>query len=1003
MLRFVGLLVIAFACLGIFEQASFFLSAQSKKNAPPLNEKELLPPPREAKEPAAKGKDAKKGKEPTATPAASLKVAKGFKVELLYSVPKDEQGSWVCMCVDPKGRLIVSDQYGGLFRVTPPAIGGKESDTKVEKIPAKIGEAQGLLWAFDSLYVVVNKGAKYDSGLYCVTSSKNDDVLDKVELLKKIDGTGEHGPHAVLLTPGGKSLTVVCGDATKMVDLAGSRVPKHWGEDHLLPRMPDGRGFMAGVLGPGGCIYKVDPEGKNWELLSTGYRNEYDAAYNKAGDLFTYDADMEWDFNTPWYRPTRICLAASGSEFGWRNGAGKWPPYYADSWPAIYDIGPGSPTGMTFGYGANFPPKYENALFACDWSYGKLYAVHLTPFQSTYKAEVEEFISGSPLPLTDIVVNPKDGAMYFAIGGRKVKSGLYRVTYVEPERSTGVVEPEEENMAHRQRKALEAFHGKQDPKAVATAWPYLSSDDRFLRSAARVAIEWQDPKTWMKKAFAETNTQAQLEALLALVRVTSDDPQHKKTEVDDNLKFRILHTLQKIEWAKLDDFQKLQLLRIYSILFVRMGPPDDELKQQIIARFDAVYPFKIPVGKGEQTGSRANDLAKLNEIANLKSEIKNQERETEALEVKIQELGKKIKDISEAKDAAKGAPSSEEAKLLFLMRQIKSDQLKRKQDTESLQKRRKDLENQINARDDLANAKPADVLETVYHSKSRFINGDLCQLLVYLQAPGVAGKTLKLMAEAPTQEEQMEYAKSLRMLKTGWSHEQRQEYFKWFLKAANFKGGNSFGGFMENIKRDAVATLTDKEKAALKPILEAKPDSKLIASGPPRPLYKQYKIEDVKALVENGLANRDFDNGRKLFGIANCFSCHRFDNEGGAHGPDLSQAAGRFSVHDLLEKVVNPSKAISDQYAAVNIEMLDGRKITGRIINLHGDNMTIMPNMLEPNKTIDVDRRKVETMQLSKLSLMPTGLLDTLKEDEVLDLVAYLLSRGDRGNKMFKK
>src|SRR5205085_6851907 len=84
---------------------------------------------------------AAKMREPTATPVESLKVAKGFKAELLYSVPKAKEGSWVNMCVDPKGRLIVSDQYGGLFRVTPPPVGGRPEETKVEKIPADIGEA----------------------------------------------------------------------------------------------------------------------------------------------------------------------------------------------------------------------------------------------------------------------------------------------------------------------------------------------------------------------------------------------------------------------------------------------------------------------------------------------------------------------------------------------------------------------------------------------------------------------------------------------------------------------------------------------------------------------------------------------------------------------------------------------------------------------------------------------------------------------------------------------
>src|SRR4051794_13881426 len=145
----------------------------------------------------------------TATPAAKIKVAKGFQVELLYSVPKSKYGSWVNLTVDPKGRLITSDQYGALYRITPPKIGGKADDTKVEQLPVDLGEAHGLCWAFDSLYVVVNEGRKYKPrGLWRVTSSKNDDVLDKKELLREINGSGEHGPHAVLPGPDGKSLYV---------------------------------------------------------------------------------------------------------------------------------------------------------------------------------------------------------------------------------------------------------------------------------------------------------------------------------------------------------------------------------------------------------------------------------------------------------------------------------------------------------------------------------------------------------------------------------------------------------------------------------------------------------------------------------------------------------------------------------------------------------------------------------------------------------------------------
>src|SRR5436309_2252160 len=63
----------------------------------------------------AAGGKAKKAAEPNATPVSLIKAKKDFKVELLYSVPAKTQGSWVSMCVDPKGRLFVSDQYGKLF------------------------------------------------------------------------------------------------------------------------------------------------------------------------------------------------------------------------------------------------------------------------------------------------------------------------------------------------------------------------------------------------------------------------------------------------------------------------------------------------------------------------------------------------------------------------------------------------------------------------------------------------------------------------------------------------------------------------------------------------------------------------------------------------------------------------------------------------------------------------------------------------------------------------
>ncbi|MBY0456264.1 MAG: heme-binding protein, partial [Gemmataceae bacterium] len=222
----------------------------------------------------------------------------GFQVEKLFTVPKATHGSWVCLTADDQGRLYASDQDGkGIYRVTPGKVGTAE-ETKVHKIPAKITAAQGMLWHKGTLYVVCNGGP--GSGLYRVTSAKNDDQLDTVEKLKSLQGGGEHGPHAVRLAPDGKSLYVVCGNHTQPPEgFEHSRLPKNWNEDHLLPRQWDARGHARGILAPGGYVAKTDFDGKTWEMFTSGYRNAYDFAFNADGEMFVYDADMEWDFGMP--------------------------------------------------------------------------------------------------------------------------------------------------------------------------------------------------------------------------------------------------------------------------------------------------------------------------------------------------------------------------------------------------------------------------------------------------------------------------------------------------------------------------------------------------------------------------------------------------------------------------------------------------------------------------------------------------------------------------------
>ena len=405
----------------------------------------------------------------------SIQGGEGFRGRLVYEVPSSEQGSWVSLTVAPEGRLVASDQRGSLYQVD--VSGGSVS---VSKLNADIGSAQGLLFAFGSLYVNVNGGRA--NGVYRLTDTNGDGTYDKKQHVLPLAGGGEHGPHALILSQDGKRIITCAGNMTKLPEnIARSRVPQVWDEDHLLGRMPDARGHAADRMAPGGWIGSFLPDGSDFELIATGFRNEYDIALDKRGELFSYDADMEWDVGTPWYRPTRVNHVISGAEFGWRNGTGKWPPYYPDSVGAAVDIGPGSPTGICFGYGTKFPAKYQNALFISDWSYGNIHAVHLNAEGSSYTGTYETFSTAAPLPATDLVVRPQDGALYFTIGGRGTQSGLYRIVYRGDEPTTES-DPQVDvatRKATATRKRLEAFHHETDEKkAIGMAIRHLASPDR---------------------------------------------------------------------------------------------------------------------------------------------------------------------------------------------------------------------------------------------------------------------------------------------------------------------------------------------------------------------------------------------------------------------------------------------------------------------------------------------------------------------------------------------
>ncbi len=299
-------------------------------------------------------------------------------------------------------------------------------------------------------------------------------------------------------------------------------------DDRLIPCPWDPQMFDGDVKLPAGHVLALTPNGKTAKILAGGFRNELDVAFNEEGEMFTFDADMEWDTGTPWYRPTRVNHVLSGADYGWRRGTSKWPEYFPDEGPTVVNIGLSSPTGVLFGAGSTFPEKWRRAFFICDWAYGRILAVQLRPKGASYTGTAEPFVTGKPLNVTDAAIGP-DGALYFVTGGRRTQSGLYRVSYAGPlamEPAMTPAQAAEERHAREARAVrhrLESFHGHPQPAALDEIWPWLGSGDPWIRQAARIALEWQEVGLWRDRALAEQEPVASLTALMALARCGSTD------------------------------------------------------------------------------------------------------------------------------------------------------------------------------------------------------------------------------------------------------------------------------------------------------------------------------------------------------------------------------------------------------------------------------------------------------------------------------------------------
>ncbi|WP_165251512.1 PVC-type heme-binding CxxCH protein [Paludisphaera soli] len=175
----------------------------------------------------------------------------------------------------------------------------------------------------------------------------------------------------------------------------------------------------------------------------------------------------------------------------------------------------------------------------------------------------------------------------------------------------------------------------------------------------------------------------------------------------------------------------------------------------------------------------------------------------------------------------------------------------------------------------------------------------------------------------------------------------------------------------------------------------------LLKSSRPRTEWTFDDLEPSLATL-TGDAGRSFQNGRQLFQLASCATCHQLGGVGANFGPDLANLEPKQGLADLLKNILEPSASINEKYAGYAIGLESGQVVTGLIVAEDDDAIQVVENPLASVQPRRIAKADVADRAKSTVSIMPKGLLDKMTREEILDLLAYVAAAGDPKNPLFR-
>jgi putative membrane-bound dehydrogenase-like protein len=208
-------------------------------------------------------------------------------------------------------------------------------------------------------------------------------------------------------------------------------------------------------------------------------------------------------------------------------------------------------------------------------------------------------------------------------------------------------------------------------------------------------------------------------------------------------------------------------------------------------------------------------------------------------------------------------------------------------------------------------------------------------------------------------------------------------------KLIELTGGKEAALRQEALRAIIQVKLSDDQKAKLAGL----PDMDLVGRLLGKPFFSGRPMPmDTDAWLKRLEGPADPDAGRRVFEhprLANCAKCHRVDGRGADIGPDLS-LVGRTDRRWIVESILQPSAVVAPHYQPWKVDTLDGRSRTGLLVRTYLDECTYIDAKGDPFK---VTAAEVVEATPTRGSIMPDGLVDTLTDQEIRDLVAYLASR----------